>query len=61
MMTFIAVSRQWGIRYIYIYIYSSDGFAILLTSTVVPARRKRRQKGNAVSDETVKYSYWDSE
>jgi hypothetical protein len=29
------------------------------TSTVVPARRKRRQKGNTVSDETVKYSYWD--
>jgi hypothetical protein len=25
----------------------------------VPARRKRRQKGNTVSDETVKYSYWD--
>jgi hypothetical protein len=31
----------------------------LNTSTVVPASRKRRQKGNAVSDETVKYSYWD--
>jgi hypothetical protein len=25
---------------------------------VVPASRKRRQKGNTVSDETVKYSYW---
>jgi hypothetical protein len=28
------------------------------TSTVVPASRKRRQKGNTVSDETVKYGYW---
>jgi hypothetical protein len=25
---------------------------------VVAASRKRRQKGNAVSDETVKYGYW---
>jgi hypothetical protein len=30
-----------------------------LHRSVVPARRKRRQKGNAVSDETVKYGYWD--
>jgi hypothetical protein len=28
------------------------------TSTVVPASRKRRQKGNTVSDETAKYGYW---
>jgi hypothetical protein len=27
-------------------------------SAVVPANRKRRQKGNTVSDEEVKYSYW---
>jgi hypothetical protein len=25
---------------------------------LVPASRKRRQKGKTVSDETVKYSYW---
>jgi hypothetical protein len=30
-----------------------------LTSTSVgPASRKRRQKGNTVSDETAKYGYW---
>jgi hypothetical protein len=28
------------------------------TSTVVPANRKRRQKGNTVSEETVNYGYW---
>jgi hypothetical protein len=36
---------------------------MLLTACIwfrgVPARRKRRQKGNTVSDEAVKYSYWD--
>jgi hypothetical protein len=30
------------------------------TSTAVPANRKRRQKGNTVSDETVKCGYWAS-
>jgi hypothetical protein len=30
------------------------------TSTVVPVSRKRRHKGNTVSDETVKYGYWSS-
>jgi hypothetical protein len=29
------------------------------TSTAVPASRKRRQKGNTVSDEPVKYGYWE--
>jgi hypothetical protein len=32
---------------------------MVVHTKVVPARRKRRQKGNTVSDEMVKYSYWD--
>jgi hypothetical protein len=30
------------------------------TSTVVPASRKRRRRGNTFSDETVMYGYWSS-
>jgi hypothetical protein len=30
------------------------------TSTAVPASRKRRRRGNTVSDETVMYGYWSS-
>jgi hypothetical protein len=29
-------------------------------STAVPASRKRRRRGNTVSDETVMYGYWFS-
>jgi hypothetical protein len=30
------------------------------TSSVVPARRKKRRTGNTVSDEKVMYGYWTS-
>jgi hypothetical protein len=30
------------------------------TSIAVPVSRKRRHKGNTVSDETVMYGYWSS-